>query len=62
MTRERKLLKKVAQALERVESGEYGWCEETGEAIGVGRLLASNGDLVARSATAPQKIQKMYGD
>lgn len=38
--RERKLLKKVAQALERVASGEYGWCEETGEPIGVGRLLA----------------------
>ena len=38
--RERKLLKKVGQALERVESGDYGWCEETGEPIGVKRLDA----------------------
>jgi len=31
--RERKLLKKVQQSLQLIESGEYGWCEETGEAI-----------------------------
>jgi RNA polymerase-binding protein DksA len=38
--RERKLLQKVDQALARVESGEYGWCEDTGEPIGLERLLA----------------------
>ena len=38
--RERKLLKKIDQALARIDSGEYGWCEETGEPIGVPRLLA----------------------
>ncbi|TPQ40737.1 RNA polymerase-binding protein DksA, partial [Cupriavidus pinatubonensis] len=38
--RERKLLKKVEQSLARIESGDYGWCEETGEPIGVPRLLA----------------------
>lgn len=38
--RERKLLQKVDQALARVESGEYGWCEDTGESIGLERLLA----------------------
>ena len=38
--RERKLLKKVEQALARIESGDYGWCEETGEPIGVSRLIA----------------------
>jgi DnaK suppressor protein len=38
--RERKLLKKVDAALRRIESGEYGWCLETGEPIGLPRLLA----------------------
>ena len=38
--RERKLLKKVQQSLSRIDSGEYGYCEETGEPIGVPRLLA----------------------
>jgi DnaK suppressor protein len=38
--RERKLLKKIAQALQRIEDGTYGWCEETGEPIGIARLLA----------------------
>ncbi|CAM8794919.1 hypothetical protein NCM_05673 [Burkholderia pseudomallei] len=33
--RERKLLKKVQQSLARIESGDYGWCEETGEPIGI---------------------------
>ena len=38
--RERKLLQKVDQSLARIESGEYGWCEDTGEPIGLERLLA----------------------
>ncbi|MFZ9544413.1 MAG: RNA polymerase-binding protein DksA, partial [Hylemonella sp.] len=38
--RERKLLKKIEQSLAQIESGEYGYCDETGEPIGVGRLLA----------------------
>lgn len=38
--RERKLMKKIDEALRRIEEGEYGWCEETGEPIGVPRLLA----------------------
>ena len=38
--RERKLLKKIDDALRRIDSGEYGWCEETGDAIGIPRLLA----------------------
>lgn len=61
--RERKLLKKVAQALERVASGEYGWCEETGEPIGVGRLLARpTATLSLEAQQRREKIQKMYGD
>jgi RNA polymerase-binding protein DksA len=38
--RERKLLKKINSALNRIESGEYGWCLETGDPIGLPRLLA----------------------
>ena len=38
--RERKLLKKINSALKRIDSGEYGWCEETGDPIGLPRLLA----------------------
>ena len=38
--RERKLLKKIGEALARIEDGSYGWCEETGDPIGVARLLA----------------------
>lgn len=38
--RERKLLKKINSALTRIESGEFGYCLETGEPIGLARLLA----------------------
>jgi len=38
--RERKLLKKIAQAIGRTEDGSYGFCEETGEEIGLKRLEA----------------------
>ena len=38
--RERKLLHKIDQALARIEDGTYGWCEESGEPIGIDRLLA----------------------
>jgi DnaK suppressor protein len=38
--RERKLLKKVQQSIVSIDNGEYGWCEETGEPIGIPRLLA----------------------
>jgi len=37
--RERKLLRKIDQAIARIDAGEYGWCEETGEPIGIPRLL-----------------------
>jgi DnaK suppressor protein len=38
--RERKLLQKIREALRRIDDGSYGWCEETGEPIGMARLLA----------------------
>ncbi|MDA7086846.1 RNA polymerase-binding protein DksA [Pseudomonas sp. SA3-5] len=39
LERERKLLDKLDQALAHLARGEYGWCRETGEAIGLKRLL-----------------------
>lgn len=38
--RERKLVKKITSALRRIDEGEYGYCEETGDEIGVSRLIA----------------------
>jgi len=52
--RERKLLKKVQQSLARIDSGDYGWCEETGEPIGIPRLLARPTATLSRSAGAPR--------
>ena len=38
--RQRKLIAKIEAALRRIEAGEYGYCEKTGEPIGLGRLIA----------------------
>ncbi|ATE59330.1 RNA polymerase-binding protein DksA [Thauera sinica] len=38
--RERKLLHKIDEAITRIDNGSYGWCEESGEPIGIARLLA----------------------
>src|SRR5580698_1942920 len=38
--RQRKLISKIDEALRRIEDGSYGYCEETGEPIGVARLDA----------------------
>lgn len=38
--RQRKLISKIEEAIRRIEDGSYGWCEETGEPIGLARLEA----------------------
>lgn len=61
--RERKLLKKVEQALARIESGDYGWCEETGEPIGISRLLARPTANLSLEAQERRELrQKLFGD
>ncbi|MBN9460624.1 MAG: RNA polymerase-binding protein DksA [Burkholderiales bacterium] len=61
--RERKLLKKVQQSLARIESGEYGYCEETGEPIGIPRLLARPTATLSLEAQERRELrQKLYGD
>jgi DnaK suppressor protein len=61
--RERKLLKKVQQALTRIEANDYGWCEETGDPIGIPRLLARPTATLSLEAQQRRELkQKMYGD
>jgi len=61
--RERKLLKKVQQALGRIESGDYGFCEETGDPIGIPRLLARPTATLSLEAQQRREMkQKLYGD
>lgn len=61
--RERKLLKKVQQSLSRIESGDYGFCEETGEPIGIPRLLARPTATLSLEAQQRRELrQKLYGD
>ena len=61
--RERKLLKKVQQSIARIDSGEYGWCEETGEPIGLRRLLARPTATLSLEAQERREMrQKMFGD
>jgi DnaK suppressor protein len=61
--RERKLLKKVQQSILRIDSGEYGWCDETGEPIGLRRLLARPTATLSLEAQERREMrQKMFGD
>ncbi len=61
--RERKLLKKVQQSLALIDGGSYGWCEETGEAIGIPRLLARPTATLSLEAQERREMrQKLYGD
>jgi DnaK suppressor protein len=60
--RERKLMRKIAQALERIEDGSYGCCEETGEAIGLQRLLARpTATLCLEAQERREKRERVYG-
>ncbi len=61
--RERKLLKKIQQSLGRIDSNDYGFCDETGEPIGLGRLLARPTATLSLEAQQRREMkQKMFGD
>src|SRR5258706_2412744 len=61
--RERKLLKKIQSALQRIETGEYGFCEETGDPIGIPRLLARPTATLSLEAQQRREMkQKLFGD
>ena len=60
--RERKLLKSVPQAIARIDSGDYGWCEETGDPIGIARLLASpTANLTVEAQERREARERMFG-
>ena len=61
--RERKLLKKIEKSLKQIDDGSYGWCDETGEPIGVPRLLARpTATLSLEAQERRERVQKLYGD
>ena len=61
--RERKLLKKVEKSLRMIDDGSYGFCEETGEPIGIPRLLARpTATLSLEAQERRERVQKLYGD
>ncbi len=61
--RQRKLIAKIDEALERIEDGTYGYCEETGEPIGVKRLDARPiATLSVEAQERHEKREKIYRD
>ncbi len=61
--RERKLLKKIEQSIARIDADDYGYCDETGEPIGVPRLLARPTATLSLEAQQRRELkQKMFGD
>jgi DnaK suppressor protein len=56
--RDRKLLKKIDDALARIDTGDYGWCEETGDPIGVPRLLARPFATLTVEAQARRELRE----
>ncbi len=59
--RERKLLKKINKALARIESGEFGYCLETGEPIGLPRLLARpTAEYSIEAQERHEKMEKLH--
>ena len=56
--RERKLIFKIQEALQRLEKGEYGICEECGEEIGIGRLKARPVTTLCITCKSSQEIEE----
>ena len=55
--RERKLISKINSTLEKIDDGEYGFCEETGEPISIGRLKAR--PIATLSIEAQERHERM---
>ncbi|AIR91078.1 RNA polymerase-binding protein DksA [Pseudomonas cremoricolorata] len=60
LEREKKLLDKIDQALERLARGEYGWCQHTGEPIGLKRLLLRPTATLSIEAKQRQEAQERH--
>ena len=63
INRQRKLLTKIDKAIKRIDENTYGYCEETGEPIGVKRLIASPiATLSIEAQEKHEKNEKIYAD
>lgn len=60
LEREKKLLDKIDEALERLARGEYGWCAETGEPIGLKRLLLRPTASLSVEAKERQEMKERH--
>ena len=61
--RARKLISKIDEALDRIEDGTYGYCEETGEPIGLERLEARPiATLTIEAQERHERMEKTYDD
>ncbi len=61
--RARKLISKIDEALKRIEDGEYGYCEETGEPIGLERLEARPiATMSIETQERHERLEKTYDD
>ncbi|MBR1649443.1 MAG: RNA polymerase-binding protein DksA [Alphaproteobacteria bacterium] len=61
--RARKLISKINDALKRIEDGEYGYCEETGEPIGIARLEARPvATLCLEAQERHERMEKTYNE
>lgn len=59
----RKLISKIDEALERIEDGSYGYCEETGEPIGIDRLEARPvATLSIEAQERHERMEKTFDD
>jgi len=63
VNRQRKLLSKIEKAIKKIEDNTYGYCEETGEPIGVKRLLARPiASLTIEAQEKHEKNEKIFAD
>lgn len=61
--RESKLIEKIEEAIKRIDDGEYGYCEDTGEEIGLERLLVRpTATLSIEAKQRRESIEKAYRD
>ena len=63
LNRQRKLLAKIEQAIKKIKNGTYGYCEETGEPIGVKRLIARPiATLSIEAQEKHERDEKIFAD